>query len=284
MTASVPLDESVTGGTATSAEARIGARVLDTFIDAASCDGAIERIVDWARARKSRAIYFCNVHSVVAAREDAELDAALAASDLAAADGQPIAWMLRRNSFPGLPRVTGTDLMRRLLARAESAGLSVYFYGERPSTLERLSQALQRDFPMLRVAGMHSPPFRALTQVEDQAIVEAINASGANIVFVSLGCPKQEKWIAARRGRIVAPMLGVGAAIAFYSGVTRRAPIWMQRYGLEWLHRLASEPRRLGWRYLATNSIFIALAVRGFALQLMRRLTARSASSSASRR
>jgi len=231
--------------------------VLTTRVDAVSWDGAVEQIQRWAHARESRAIYFCNVHAVVTACRDLELAAAFAAGDLLLPDGDPVAWTLRRAGYRGQTRISGPDLMPALLARAEGVGLSVYFYGDHPSTLQSLRQVLQRDLPALRVAGLHSPPFQDMTPEQDRQIVEQINASGANIVFVALGCPKQEKWIAAHRGRIAAPMLGVGAAFGFHAGAKRRAPRWVRRCGLEWLHRLASEPRRLFRRYAVTNTIFI---------------------------
>ena len=134
--------------------------------------------------------------------------------------------------------------------------------GSSDATLTLLSERLRAAFPGLRVAGTHSPPFRALTAEEDAESVARINASGAGVVFVSLGCPKQEKWMAAHRGRIRAVMFGVGAAFDFHAGVINRAPLWMQRCGLEWLHRLCSEPRRLWKRYLVTNTLFILGATR----------------------
>jgi N-acetylglucosaminyldiphosphoundecaprenol N-acetyl-beta-D-mannosaminyltransferase len=138
---------------------------------------------------------------------------------------------------------------------------SIYLYGSTEQTLAGLKANLLRAFPGLKVAGVYSPPFRPLTEEEEDAVAVMINSSGANIVFVGLGCPKQERWMAAQRGRIHAVMIGVGAAFDYHAGITRRAPQWMQRWGLEWLHRLASEPRRLWRRYLVTNTLFILSAV-----------------------
>ena len=137
--------------------------------------------------------------------------------------------------------------------------------------LERLQRALRSEFPALRIAGMCSPPFRQLSTQEDEDIVAQINASGAGVVWVGLGCPKQELWMHAHRGRVQSVMVGVGAAFPFLAGMVRRAPLWMQRAGLEWLHRLASEPRRLWRRYTVTNSYFMVGALG----QLCRRLLTR---------
>jgi len=251
-------------GPVDAAPARGGHRVLDTFIDSVSWDEAIARIVGWARTRESRAVYLCNVHAVVTARRDAGLQAALEEGDLVAADGAPVAWRLRRAGFEGQQRISGPELMMRALAAAEVHGLRVLFFGERQATLDLLRARLLRDFPALQIVGMISPPFSDPTPQEARASIDAINASGAQLVFVALGCPKQEKWIAAHRGAIRATMLGVGAAFAFQAGVVPRSPLWMQRYGLEWLFRLAAEPRRLWRRYLVTNSVFIATMLREF--------------------
>jgi N-acetylglucosaminyldiphosphoundecaprenol N-acetyl-beta-D-mannosaminyltransferase len=152
-------------------------------------------------------------------------------------------------------------------AHAAEVGQAIYLYGSTTATLRALRAFLTEQFPRLHIAGAESPPFRSLTAEEDAAAVARINASGAGSVWVSLGCPKQEQWMAAHRGRVQAVMVGVGAAFDFHAGAVRRAPHWMRASGLEWLHRLASEPRRLWKRYLVTNSLFII----GAAGQLLRR-------------
>jgi N-acetylglucosaminyldiphosphoundecaprenol N-acetyl-beta-D-mannosaminyltransferase len=183
---------------------------------------------------------------------------------MATSDGMPVTWLLRRLRFREQQRISGTELMRKYCALAESRGEAVYFYGSTDETLTKLRVALMAEFPALRIAGLCSPPFRSLTEEEDAESVAHINESGAGVVFVSFGCPKQEKWMAAHRGRIRAVMIGVGAAFDFLASVRNRAPLWMQRCGLEWLHRLCSEPRRLSQRYLLTNTLFIAGIVREF--------------------
>lgn len=245
---------------------RRGAYVLDSHIDAASWDDVISRIVAWSTQRQSRYVTLCNVHSVVTASRCADFNSVLADADMALPDGAPVAWALRREGFENQQRINGPDLTWRYLAVAEKLGQSVFFYGSTDETLAKLLARVQAEFPKLKVAGAMSPPYRQLSEQEDQAHVDLINQSGANVVFVGLGCPKQEGWMAAHRGRIQAVMLGVGAAFDYHAGTTRRAPLWMQKAGLEWLHRLASEPRRLAKRYAVTNSVFIYRMLKAMVL------------------
>jgi N-acetylglucosaminyldiphosphoundecaprenol N-acetyl-beta-D-mannosaminyltransferase len=241
---------------------RAGARILGAFIDAVSWDEALQTIDRWARTRRSTYVCICNAHSVVAARGLAEVGSAIEAADMATPDGMPVAFMLRRLGFPGQERINGPDLMWRYCALASQSGVGVYFYGTTPATLAALRSRLRAAFPDLVIAGMHAPPFRPLDAEEDEEAVRMINSSGAGVVFVGLGCPKQELWMARHRTRIDAVMVGVGAAFDFHAGTLNRAPLWMQRNGLEWLHRLGTDPRRLWKRYLFTNTLFIAGALR----------------------
>lgn len=245
---------------------RITGSVLGADIDALSWHAALDRLLGWARSRESRYVTICNVHVVVSAWRDAAYRDVINGSDMATPDGTPVAWMLRRQGFAGQPRISGPDLMWALCERCAATGLPVYCYGSTEATLGLLAQRLRAAFPGLMLT-MESPPFRALTAEEDAAAVARINASGAGIVFVGLGCPKQERWMAEHRGRVNAVMIGVGAAFDFHAGTVKRAPPWMRDNGLEWLHRLVSEPRRLWKRYLVTNTLFILGAAR----QLMRR-------------
>ena len=231
--------------------------VLGHGIDAITLTAAVDRVVGWAKEGLSRYICLCNVHVVVTAGRQANLSETVTCSDLALPDGAPIAWAMRRGGVRNQARVAGPDVMRAVCERAATLSIAVYLYGSTCETLTRLIQALRVAFPDLVVAGSHSPPFRELSMEEDNSIVQAMNSSGARIVLVGLGCPKQELWMAAHRGRVQAVMLGVGAAFDFHAGTVRRAPVWMQRTGLEWLHRLASAPRHLWKRYLVTNSIFL---------------------------
>ena len=234
------------------------AQVLGARINALAWNEAIRVIGVWAGRRESRYVCVSNVHMVVAARDDRELANAMQQADMATPDGAPIAWMLRRLGFAGQPRISGTELMRAYLAQAAERSEAIFLFGSTQETLAGLAQKLKTDYPALVLAGAISPPFRPPTAEEDAAVVAQINASGARTVWVSLGCPKQEKWMLAHRGRVHAVMLGVGAAFDFIAGCKPRAPTWMQAAGLEWLHRLASEPGRLWKRYLVTNILFVA--------------------------
>ena len=236
--------------------------VLGVPIDVISEQQAAASIVQWALEKASRVVCICNAHSVVTAREDPSFMQVLTQADMATADGAPIAWMLRHQGALQQRRVSGPDLMLACCAAAAQNDVAVFLYGGTEATLAKLRAELCRRWPALRVVGALSPPFRPLSAEEDEAIVRTINASGAGLVWVGLGCPKQERWMSAHRDRVQAVMLGVGAAFDFHAGTVPRAPQWMREHGLEWLHRLISEPRRLGRRYLTTNLRFIAGATR----------------------
>lgn len=245
---------------------RNGHAVLEAFVDALSWDDAVGQIVRWGAARESRYVCICNVHSVVTTTRDVEFKIAVNNADMATPDGAPIAWTLRRLGHASQERINGPDLMMKYLAEAERLDQVVYFLGSTEATLAKLRVALAKRFPLLRIGGTHSPPFRPLTREEDEQVVDMINSAGANVVFVGLGCPKQEKWMYDHRGRVNAVMIGVGAAFDYHSGVLKRAPLWWQRNGLEWLYRLGAEPRRLFMRYLVTNTLFAVGLARQFVM------------------
>jgi N-acetylglucosaminyldiphosphoundecaprenol N-acetyl-beta-D-mannosaminyltransferase len=238
------------------------ASVLGIPIDAADWETVLDRISQWAGARESRYVCICNVHACVTAERNSDFGRTLANADTATPDGAPVAWMLRRLGFRNQQRINGPDLMWRYCEQASGRGEAIYLYGGTPKTLDMLRQELQKSFPALHIAGAWSPPFRPLTKEEDEADVARINASGAGTVWVGLGCPKQEQWMAAHRGRVQAVMIGVGAAFDYHARTIKRAPVWMQDAGLEWFHRLLSEPHRLWRRYLVTNTLFIILVAR----------------------
>lgn len=244
---------------------REGAKVIDTYIDALSWGEILARITGWARAKESRYVCVCNVHSVITANGDTEFKRVLDQADMATPDGMPVAWMLRKQGYAGQERISGPELMWKYCELAAGTGDGVYLYGSTHKTLQLLTSKLKNEFPNLKISGSYSPPFRNLSAEEDEEIINSINSSGAGVVFVSLGCPKQEKWMEAHRNRVHAVMIGVGAAFGFHAGTLQRAPLWMQKCGVEWLHRLCSEPRRLWKRYLVTNTLFII----GAGIQLM---------------
>lgn len=236
---------------------RKGQAILEAFIDALTWEETITRITQWGAARESRYVCICNVHSVVTTTQDIEFKIAVNNADMSTPDGAPIAWALRRLGHTSQERINGPDLMLKYLAHAEQLGHAVFFYGSTETTLTQLRAMLANQFPQLNIAGTCAPPFRPLTKQEDEEIIKLINESGANVVFVGLGCPKQEIWMAEHRGRIHAVMIGVGAAFDYHSGMVKRAPLWWQQHGLEWLYRLGSEPRRLFKRYMVTNTLFV---------------------------
>lgn len=235
--------------------------VLGVPIDAVSFASAQDRVMAWGHAGESRYVVLANVHVTVTASREPTFGAVVAAADMAAPDGAPVAWMLGKLRGQPQERVSGPDLTWALLGRCELESLPVYFYGSTPETLAKLKKRVYSAYPKL-VAGYEAPPFRPLSPEEDAASVARICACGAGLVFVGLGCPKQEHWMLAHRGKVNAVMLGVGAAFDFHAGTISRAPSWMQRYGLEWFHRLCSEPRRLWKRYVVTNTLFLLGAAR----------------------
>ncbi len=215
----------------------------------------------WSGLKESRYICIANVHVLMEAYDSSDFQNALNDADLTVPDGMPLVWMLRMKGYSRQSRVYGPTLMLHVVEAAARQNLSVGFYGSRPEVLNTLVKRMKACYEGLNVAFAYSPPFRAISPEEDCAIVEQINQSGVKILFVGLGCPKQEIWMASHRGQVKAVMLGVGAAFDFHAGLKPQAPGWIQRLGLEWLFRLFTEPRRLWKRYLYHNPRFIVLAI-----------------------
>jgi N-acetylglucosaminyldiphosphoundecaprenol N-acetyl-beta-D-mannosaminyltransferase len=214
--------------------------------------------------------YLCvaAVHTVMACQDDPALRAAVLGADFTVPDGLPLVWALRMLGHPLDSRVYGPDLMDLACARAATTGRRFYLYGGRnPGALAQLARELRLRHPGLQIVGGHAPPFRPLTAAEEDAVAADINRSRADVVWVGIGVPKQEKWMARMRERLDAPVLvGVGAAFDFHAGLIPQAPAWLQAHGMEWAFRLAQEPRRLWRRYLRYNPRFVA----GFARQYAR--------------
>lgn len=206
-----------------------------------------------------RGQYICvsNVHTTVMGYENKEYQTIQNNAVMALPDGKPLSIVSRKRGYIQAERVTGPDLMRELFERDN--GLRHYFYGSSPETLEQLKENLVKNYPKLIIEGMISPPYRALTDEEDKKDIAAINESGADILWVGLGAPKQEQWMAAHQGRVNAVMIGVGAGFDYHAGVIERAPEWMQKLSLEWLYRLLQDPKRLFKRYWNTNLKFLRL-------------------------
>lgn len=235
--------------------------VLGARVNAINYSRAIEIVQDWSAGHQSRYVCIANVHMLMEAIDSTEYRQIVNSADLVTPDGMPLVWMMRLKGQRDQPRVYGPTLMLHILEAAAREKISVGFYGGAPDVLESLVRRMQARYEGLKVAFSFSPPFRAMSQEEDHTIVEQINQSGARIVFVSLGCPKQEVWMAIHRGKVNAVMMGVGAAFDFHSGVKPQAPMWIQKVGLEWLFRLLAEPQRLWRRYLYHNPRFIVLAL-----------------------
>lgn len=231
-------------------------------IDATSYAEAAGRIVAWAHGSESRYVCAASVNNVIESCDSAAYRRVMNQADLVTADGMPLVWALRMMGVRGAARIYGPDLMLHLLDAAQREGLPVGFYGTTEATLAKLTERLGRRCPTLRIGYRHAPPFREITPEEDARLTEEIRGAGVRILFVGLGAPKQELWMAAHRGRIPAVMVGVGAAFDFLAGTKPQAPRWMQDRGLEWLFRMASEPRRLGPRYLRGNPRFVVLFAR----------------------
>lgn len=233
--------------------------ILGTRVDGTSYSDATLRILGWALAGKSRSVYAANVHTVMEAYDHPAFRAMVNECDLVTPDGMPLVWSLRWHGIRGASRVYGPDLTPYVLKAAEEQGVAVGFFGGSREVLALLLKRVKADFPLLQIAYQEAPPFRALTDEEDAHVVRSIEESDARILFVGLGCPKQERWIAEHRGRIPAVMLGVGAAFDFLAGCKPQAPRWMQSAGLEWVFRLVTEPRRLWKRYTKHNPRFVWL-------------------------
>jgi N-acetylglucosaminyldiphosphoundecaprenol N-acetyl-beta-D-mannosaminyltransferase len=236
-------------------------KILGMRVDPTSYDQAVDQIMSWAQADESRTVCVANVHMVMEGYDHPEFRSMVNSADLVTPDGMPLVWSLRRMGMPGQQRVYGPELTLRLLAEAEKKGIPVGFFGSTPETLELLVKNVHQQFSGIRIAYAFSPPFRPISLEEDESIVKNINASGARILFVGLGCPKQEKWMVAHAGQVQAVMVGVGAAFDFIAGTKQKAPGWMQSVGMEWLFRLGQEPGRLWRRYLYHNPRFMVLVM-----------------------
>lgn len=215
----------------------------------------LENYIDELRGR-----YICvgNVHTTVMAFEDAEYMRVQRKAAFVLPDGKPLSVESRKRGFPQAERVAGPDLMEQMFTKgAAGNGLRHFFYGATEVTLQQLKEKLKAHYPELQIAGMYAPPFRELTKEENEQVVSLMNDAKPDLIWIGLGAPKQEKWMAEHEGQFFGVMLGVGAGFDFHAGTVRRAPKWMQRLSLEWLYRLTQDPKRLWKRYLSTNRKFI---------------------------
>ncbi|HEY8467439.1 MAG TPA: WecB/TagA/CpsF family glycosyltransferase [Solirubrobacterales bacterium] len=225
----------------------------------------LDRVSDWARTGTRRYVTFTSVHGVMESQRHADVMAAHnSVSAVVVPDGMPLVWAARRAGARSAERLYGPDVMLAICERAAAEGLSSFFYGGAPGVAERVAERLGERFPGLRVAGTYTPPFRELTQAEREEVLARIDASGADLVWVGISTPKQERWMAAHLHLLERPcvMFGVGAAFDIHAGLQRDAPAWIKETGFQWLYRLIREPRRLWRRYLRNNPAFVYAIAR----------------------
>lgn len=235
--------------------------ILGMRVDGTSYQDTIDQIFSWIKQKSSSYICVSNVHMTMETYDDTDFRNVVNSADLVVPDGMPLVWVLKLLGIKKQGRVSGPDLTIKLLKEAEKNKIPVAFYGSAQDTLNKLKERLEKQFPELIITELISPPYRSLTSEEQLLYIDKINKSGTKILFVGLGCPKQEKWMFENRERIESVMLGVGAAFDFIAGNKKRAPKFMQFLGLEWLFRLLSEPRRLFKRYFKHNVRFLWLTL-----------------------
>ena len=237
-------------------------KLIQTWVTSAPYQQFIEEISALAEQRESSYVCFANVHMLMEAYQHPEFNKVVNQANLVAPDGRPLSVLMKYQYGLDQERACGMDLFPDILQAAETRSLSVYFYGSTPDVLQAIEEKAAREYPRLKIAGTYSPPFRPLTPEEDQAAVDRINDSGAHLVFVSLGCPKQEKWMHAHQPQVKACMLGLGQAFLTYTGKEKRLPGWARNLSLEWAYRFYLEPKRLWKRYLVGNTRFLWLALQ----------------------
>ena len=236
--------------------------VLGVGISAITMQDALATIENWIKSGKHEHVSVCTVHTVMECQKNRKMHKAVNTAGLATPDGMPLVWLGKLKSHNLVSRVYGPDLMLALCEISVEKGYRHFFYGGDEGVPELLDERLRSLFPGLKIVGAYSPPFRPLSAEEDRSVVDMINQADPDIIWVGLGTPKQDLWMAEHRSRLTASVLiGVGAAFDFHAGRIPQAPRWMQRVGLEWLFRLLQEPKRLWYRYLVYNPLFLMLLV-----------------------
>ncbi|MGI8812568.1 MAG: WecB/TagA/CpsF family glycosyltransferase [Pyrinomonadaceae bacterium] len=238
------------------------APVVSLLPDVLDHTAAIERTADLVRRGQGGYVCFSTVHMVMESYDSPEFGALVNAADMIVPDGMPIVWMQKLQGKQDAARVRANDLMIMLCRYAEEHEMTVGFYGGAPDVIDAILARVKSDFTGLRVAYAFSPPFRPLTVEEDELITAEIRDAGPDILFVGLGCPKQESWMAAHNGELSSVLMGVGASFDFFAGNVKESPLWISGLGFEWLYRLFQEPKRLWRRYLILNPRFMWLSVR----------------------
>ena len=237
-------------------------RVITADISVGSFAEHISAFAEYAALHRSAYVCCVNAHMVVECHKDADFARVVNSADFATADGMPVLHSLQLFHRVKQERVAGNDIMPAVMTLAAKRGLKVYLYGGTTDMEQRIKTRASTELPDLQLAGMYAPPFGPLEALDMNAEAARINTAGAHIILVSLGCPKQERWMAAMKGRVDGIMIGLGGAFLVYASIDTRAPKWMRNLCLEWLHRLRLEPSRLWKRYLITNSVFIALFLK----------------------
>jgi N-acetylglucosaminyldiphosphoundecaprenol N-acetyl-beta-D-mannosaminyltransferase len=241
---------------------RVTKRIISLNIDEITYDEAIHRIISIAQQKSSGYICFANVHMTIEAYQNKKFAEQVNDAELVLADGMPLVQTMNLLHGCRQERIAGMDAFPDLIRLAEAHGVKIFFFGSTRHILDKIRLRAQRDFPALKIAGFFSPPFDQ--SLDDPSYVDLINSAQAQMVFVALGCPKQEKWMATHSHKIHAVLLGVGGAFPVYAEMQARAPLLMRKLSLEWLFRLFQEPRRLYSRYLTTNTMFILLIIKSF--------------------
>lgn len=237
--------------------------ILGVGVSAINMDLALDTIRGWIERREQHYVTVTGVHGVMESQRDEKIRTIHNQAGMVTPDGMPLVWLSRLMGQSHVRRVYGPDLMLAVCQDGLSRGYRHYLYGGAEGVPTLLANKLRERFPGIQIVGEFSPPFRALSPEEDEQIVRDINAANPDIVWVGLSTPKQERWMAAHAGRVLAPvMVGVGAAFDFHSGLKKQAPRWVQGSGMEWLFRLVTEPRRLAKRYLINNPTFMALVAQ----------------------
>jgi len=237
-------------------------QVLQVKVAVANISEAVKWIEAQLEQLKGQYVTFANTHSIIMAHDSEKYCKVQGAAAIVFADGYPVAGYQRKKGYKNAERVAGPDFMSEIFKISVQRHYRHYFYGSSKQTLKNLKLNLEKNYPGIEVAGMFSPPYEKNLRKDYREDIDRINKAHADFVWIGLGAPKQEYWMYQQKGKVNGVMLGVGAGFDFHGGVVKRAPIWMQRCGLEWLYRLCQEPGRLAERYWRTNSRFIILAIR----------------------
>lgn len=237
-------------------------KLISSPVTALPFETQIKMMLEWASSYESKVVCVANVHMLMEAYWHPELSSVLENADLVTPDGMPLVWMMKLMGAPEQDRIAGMDILLALCQLAQPQNIRIFFLGSEAIILQEMRIRLEDNFPNLQIAGMEPLPFRPLTPVEDDAIIQKIHESKAQVVLVSLGCPKQEYWMNEHKGKIQSVMVGLGGVFPVLAGIHKRPPLWVRDAGLEWFYRLIQEPRRLWSRYVKTIPPFILLALR----------------------